>query len=309
MEPQIISDINKWTYSACLKDAKKHHSEDEWRDKNPDAHQVAVRSHWIVELRMHFKAKKLPKSSLKTSKKNKKSTSHSPKQCLNLAKRCKTITEWRNMHPKSVKDAKVHGVYDQCIEHMHIRGYNQWTKEQCMERALSFGTRSEWSRGHAATYHYAKKMGWFKDCVEHMPKPYETTRLEITKEQCLEHAKAFSTRTEWNQSHPQSYRVAKQNGWFDDCVEHMVKPKPRKQWTKEKCVSIAQSYSNRKEWREGDLSSYSAAYQYDWMKSCTEHMPARSSSRKPWTKTECKKHAKKFQSRTEWTREIGRAHV
>jgi len=302
VEPQISSDINKWTYNACLKDAKKYHSEDEWEDKSPDAHQVAIKSHWIVEFRMYFKPKKLPKSKLNTSKPRKRPTSHSPKQCLKLAKRCNTITEWRNMHPKSVKDAKTHGIYDQCIEHMNVRQYNQWTKEQCVEHALTFDTRSKWSRGHAATYHYAKKMGWFKDCVAHMPKPYETTKLDITKEQCLEYARTFSTRTQWNQKHAQSYRMAKQHGWFDECVAHMAKPKPRKQWTQEECVGIARNYSNRKEWREGNLSSYSAAYQYDWMKACTEHMPSRSESRKSWTKTECKKHAKKFHSRTEWTR-------
>ena len=302
MEPQINSDINKWTYQACLKSARKYHSEEEWQANNPEAYDVAKKSHWIVELRLHFKPKKLPKSKLSQNKPRKKPTNHSPKQCLKLAQRCRTVTEWRNMHPQAVKDAKAHGIYEQCIEHMNVRQYNQWTKQQCLEHAQSYGTRSEWSRGHAATYHYSKKMGWFNECVAHMPKPYETTKLAITKEQCLEYAKTFSTRTQWNQNHAQSYRIARQMGWFDECVEHMAKPKPRKQWTESECVQIAQKYETRKEWRNNDLSAYSAAYQYDWMKACTAHMPERASSKKTWTKTECKKQAQKFKSRTEWTR-------
>lgn len=302
MAPQTGSDVNQWTYQTCLKDAKKYASEEEWKEKSPAAHEVAIKSHWIVEFRLYFKPKRMPKSKITRSKPKKKTTTHSPKQCLKLAQRCKTVTEWRNTHPQALKDAKVHGIYEKCIEHMNVRQYNQWSKEECLEHAQQYATRSEWSRGHAATYHYSKKMGWFNECVAHMPKPYETTKLDMTKEQCLAHAKKFKTRTEWSQGHTQSYRLARRMGWFNDCVAHMTTPKPRKQWTEEECVNIAKGYPDRKAWREGNLSSYSAAYQYGWMDKCTEHMPARASSKKIWKKSECAKYAKKFNSRTEWTK-------
>lgn len=106
------------------------------------------------------------------------------------------------------------------------------------------------------------------------------------------------------------YFCALDNGWIDQCFEHIYEQKKLKnkskrsytKWTLDKCRSSARKYKTRSAWRSGDKNAYIAAGKYGFRDLCTKHMnQVRKAKRKsPWTLAECLASAKKYKTRSEW---------
>jgi predicted GIY-YIG superfamily endonuclease len=92
-------------------------------------------------------------------------------------------------------------------------------------------------------------------------------------EKCINDAKNYETKKDWEKASPKMSSAAHRHGWFLQCTEHM---KPAKKgapikWTKEKCYKSAKNYSNMSEWQAADAGAASAAKRYRWINEVTTH--------------------------------------
>jgi len=93
------------------------------------------------------------------------------------------------------------------------------------------------------------------------------------QDHCLEEARKYKTKAEWQDKSPLSYRWASKNGWVDECSSHMtLTRKPDGYWTFERCKQAASKYQTKVEWRAGDRASFSAANRRGWVPECCSHM-------------------------------------
>ena len=90
------------------------------------------------------------------------------------------------------------------------------------------------------------------------------------KENCIEDARKYNTRTEWRKNSRSAYESARKNKWLDECCKHMVNGNIK--WTKEKCMESALKYKTKVEWEKNDNNAYSASRRNGWYYECTAHM-------------------------------------
>jgi predicted GIY-YIG superfamily endonuclease len=146
------------------------------------------------------------------------------------------------------------------------------TKIACLKNAKKYKSRREWYEKSPSAYAAALKNKWVDDCCNHMvllrkPNGY------WTKERCIEDAKKYQTRANWQYKSRRIYSQALKNKWVDDCCIHMtLKHKPNGYWTKKRCIEDAKKYQTRKEWRKKSSSSSSIATKNNWLPICCAHM-------------------------------------
>jgi superfamily II DNA or RNA helicase len=71
-------------------------------------------------------------------------------------------------------------------------------------------------------------------------------------------------------------------------------------WTKENCIAQAKNFNRIVDWQKTISTSYNVALKNGWLNECTEHMTAAQKSVGYWTKENCLKEAKKYNTRTDW---------
>lgn len=98
--------------------------------------------------------------------------------------------------------------------------YNsRYTLEICKEIAKKYNRRVEWIRYSTSSYNTAVRNKWLEACCEHMlPK---RQKVIYTLENCLESAKKYNYKSEWQKAEQPFYTNSKKNGWFRECTEHM----------------------------------------------------------------------------------------
>jgi hypothetical protein len=145
-----------------------------------------------------------------------------------------------------------------------------WTEDRCLEEALKYSTKKHWRISNEASLKAAVDLGIYDKCTRHMPiRKKNPTKYSL--EECQRIAKNFSSRQEWKNNHPSSYKCALGQGWYEACVAHMKKLKG--EWsTLEKCKEIASRYSTISEWRKQHNSSYAFASKKKWTNDCAAHM-------------------------------------
>ena len=138
------------------------------------------------------------------------------------------------------------------------------------------------------------------------------SRIKWTLETCLEEAKRYKSRKEWQTHGAGSYQAAFKKGWLDQCCSHMErKLAPRGFWTIERCVEDAKQYQTLKEWSEAKPSGYSVARSNNWISKCTPHMSdGRKQSKKIiWTYDKCLELAKKCKTKAQFKKLSGSAYL
>lgn len=94
-----------------------------------------------------------------------------------------------------------------------------------------------------------------------------------TKEKCILKAQKYKRKTDWCLGSRSSYDAAKQNGWFEECTQHMDIPTKAKQfWTLNKCDKIAFKYTTRAQWKRRAPNSYYGALHGGFLDECCIHM-------------------------------------
>jgi len=258
-----------WTKERCVEDAKKYKTKNEWRNKSHSAYYTAKKNGWLGECCKHMKKR--------SASNNKPKGYWTKERCIEDAKKYKTRKEWEEAG-SGYNTARNHGWLEECCMHMKIlrlpKGY--WTKERCVEDAKKCKTRNEWKKKKPSGYSASIKNGCLEECCKHMnnrsasssnhkPKGY------WTKERCIEDAKKYKTRKEWQKKSSSAYGSAFKNGWIDECCKHMKQPS-RLYWTKERCIEDAKKCKTRTEWYNKKLSGYYTASKNGWVDECCKHM-------------------------------------
>jgi superfamily II DNA or RNA helicase len=235
----------------------------------------------------------------------------SKEKCIKDAKKYKSRKEWRKKSSSAYSSAYRNGWLEECCRHM-IRLVNKikrFTKELCIKDANKYKTRTEWFKKSQSAYSKAWNNGWLEECCKHMGQKMKPPRY-WTKEKCIEDAKKYKTRAEWNKANSYACYTAWENGWRDECCKHMEeKMKPKNYWTKQHCIEDAQKYKTKMEWKEKSPSGYGKAYNKNWLPECCKHMDVINKPHGYWTKKQCAKDAKKYKSISEWKRESGSGYA
>jgi hypothetical protein len=226
-----------------------------------------------------------------------------------------SLSECKQANPKDYERARYMKVLGDISDHYgwpKIRdkkpnGY--WTKEKCFEEARKHTTIKDWALASGSSYNKSKRNGWVSECTAHMVKLQKPKGFWNNKERCIEDAKKYTTKTDW-QKNSRSYDISKKYGWYDECCEHMVKlQKPRNYWTKERCFEEAKNYNTKAEWKTGSGSSYYASRKQGWHEECIKHMRKSKRPNGYWNNKErCIESAKKFNTKFEWSKNEGGAY-
>tara|TARA_R110001592_G_scaffold355339_1_gene655863 strand:+ start:277 stop:1344 length:1068 start_codon:yes stop_codon:yes gene_type:complete len=225
-------------------------------------------------------------------------------------KQYKTLSEWRNDNPREYAKARREGWIDELCK---INGWvldarvsiGYWnSKENVLASAKKYKTRSEWAKGReAGAYNAAKNNDWFDECTKHMVRFSKPSGYWHIKANVINEARKYKTTTQWQNDAQRSYTIAKDRGWFDECVEHMeIVGTPQGYWNiKENVLASAKKYKTRSEWAKGpDSTAYMSAKKNDWFDECTTHMEYAHTPAGYWTKDRCIEEAKKYKTYTEW---------
>ena len=164
-------------------------------------------------------------------------------------------------------------------ELIKLKNRLKWTKEACVSEAKNYTTIKEWQMRSAGSYQAGFKKNWIEECSSHMGRQLHK-KNHWTLAACIEDARQYMTKSEWQQAKRSGYSVAAKNGWIEKCTAHM-KPDGRKTvgqrlWTKEKCVGLAKTCHSRSEFKKASGSAYLRARVKGWLDECCAHMKAKS---------------------------------
>lgn len=211
-----------------------------------------------------------------------------------------SLSEWRLVDNTAYVYACRLGFLDKiCVQNgwpkQKSNGY--WTKEKCVEDALQYKTRTEWQKKSSTAFSKSKHNNWHDECCAHMEvkmKPHGYW----TKEKCIEEAKRYKTKKEWQENSEASYTRAHKNKWIDECCEHMLSPK---KLTLEDCKNNALNYIKKHDWMNNSRAFYSKASREGWIDLCCQHMTNKE-VKDPgyWTKERCVEEAKRYKTKIEW---------
>jgi len=178
-----------------------------------------------------------------------------------------------------------------------------WNLETLLQSSKAFNTVSEWSKADMGAYLASRKLGLFNEVTKHMlshPESISKSRTIWTKEVCLESAKKYNKRFDWEKEDNKAYAASKKHGWYDECVSHMILgKKPNNYWTFERCIEEARKHKTITEWINSNAASYQSAKSNEVLfQKCTSHME-RMWERK-WTVELILKESKKYLTKQEW---------
>lgn len=167
-----------------------------------------------------------------------------------------------------------------------------------------FGSFGEWAENFPKERQKAYRLGIVDQLCKEMGWPREKLPNRYwTFERCVEEALKYKNTTEWVKASPSSYAAARRNGWLKECSSHFeVRMKPRGYWTKKRCQAEAKKFKTTTAWQRASGQSYTLSRQNGWLKEFTAHMIKNAKPEGYWTKERCKANAKKYKTKTEWTK-------
>jgi hypothetical protein len=154
-------------------------------------------------------------------------------------------------------------------------------------------------------YIAARRLGLIDQVTKHMLTHAESIskgRTKWTPEACLNSAKKYTKRFDWEKGDPIAYGASKRHGWYEQCTAHMPLAKKRNNfWNEETCLAEAKKYKNISSWVRANGSSYQVAKSNPkWFKNCTAHMDRL--WEKKWTAKTILEDAKKYSTMQDWVR-------
>ena len=283
-----------WTLELCKEDALKYNTKTEWVKASNSAYKTSLENDWYDECVAHMTVFFT------------KSEHWTKERCIESSKKFKTKKEWKYGCSGSYRVARKNKWVDELSAHMeeYLKPKGYWTLELCKKEALAFDMKEHWKKGHPASYQAARTRKLVDECCEHMIEGCKPSGY-WNKERCVEHAKQFTTVSEWLKANSTPSTNARVNGWYDECTAHMIRvSKPNNYWNdKKKCIEEALKYNTSGEWSKNSSASYSSSRRNGWLDECTTHMLKTRENRKPsgyWTKERCIEESLKHDTKSEW---------
>jgi hypothetical protein len=252
--------INKWTLEKCVDDANSYKNITDWKKNSTSAYRASIKNNWKDEIiEKVFKAKN-----------NIKPNGYwTYETCKQEALKYESRMQWKKCKNGSLHAAKKMGWYDEFTAHMvkltkqEPAGY--WTYERCKKEALKYNRPSDWSKNSIGSYSAARKMGWFKELKTHMTiRKTKPDKFWHNKQNCLEDAKKYTSKTEWYKNSTTAYTTAKKMGWYEECIIPFYSHEEAK--IVKKFYDLSEEiklYSSEKEWIRKNVKTYNLAKKLD----------------------------------------------
>ena len=104
-------------------------------------------------------------------------------------------------------------------------------------------------------------------------KNFRKSRGYWTKQRCIEDAKLYTRRSDWQILSNKAYKAAYKKGFLEECCVHMEHVYHIDgYWTKERCIEDAKLYDNRTAWHKSSPSARGSARINGWHEECCAHM-------------------------------------
>jgi hypothetical protein len=188
------------------------------------------------------------------------------------------------------------------------KGQTKRTFEECSRIARKYKTRGEFSQKARNVYMSAYSNGWLDEICVHMVTENKPNGF-WTYDSCKRHALECTTKTEFMHKYPSAYSIASREGWIIEICSHMVRPSPKRVWTKERCQKEALKYNSRITFFLKSPAAYSAASKQGWIKDICRQIPYQQNEPGHWTKNNCRIEAAKYRNKADFRRLSSSAYV
>lgn len=317
-----------YTKSEVIENAKLFQTRAEWRNssgkKGPSPYySVAQRNGWLVECCEHMSLVKKPNGYWTKEK------------CIEDAKLYLSIKEWKTHSNGAYQISLRSGWLDKCIKHMKKLNIS-YGEYQIHKILMSYDIDYEEEKSFPSlkmkstlfydfylpsfnmviefhgSQHYSLNEHWHKDeegfqyslekdkvkeeflansGIELLVISYK--ELELAEELILSKIKLHPN---FNNQH----RVLS--------INELKYISSLCQWTKDSILLDAKKYQYLKDWRINSPSAYSIAQKNGWMNDVSSHLIRKIIPRNTWTKELVFEEAKKYTSRTEWSKKHSRTY-
>ena len=122
-----------------------------------------------------------------------------------------------------------------------------------------------------------------------------------TKERCLEEALKYKSKKDFREGSYSCYKTLIKNKSIDEFITHMIPGnKPKRYWSKERCLEEALKYKTKKDFRENSPNCYGIVSRNNWLCDITQHMIELVKPKNYWNYDNCLKEALKYNSKKEF---------
>lgn len=272
--------VLKWTYDACMSEAKNYKTRIEFQKANGSAYASARKNGWLDDYTWFA-----PSSSAK------KWTRES---CRNEASKYDSMVKFRNNSPNAYNVAVKNGwVLDYNWLERGKRSNGYWTRERCYDEAKKYSLKADFEKGSNIAYQTARRNGWLDDYtwLESRFKPMGYWN----QENCYNEAKKYRTRADFQKGSGSAYVSARKNGWLDDYTWFEEIKKPKGYWTRERCYVEAKKYHLRSAFQKDSFGAYKIALNKGWLDDYTWFEECKKGNNY-WTRERCYDVAKRYKS-------------
>ena len=297
MKKIIGKPITKWTAEKILIDAQRFKSKSQWKANSPQAYKgskklgifekavkhmhligskynrclysIKVRRKKIIYIGLTYNFEDRIKAHLKTKRFKKLSRSNLIiKQLSNYIDKEKAA----KLEIQTIKEFKFKGYI---LLNTHSGGGLggsdlMWTKEKIIQSAKKFNHKMKWKESEPGAYASARKKKILNEVTSHMK--ILNPKGKWTRKTVISDALKYSSRSQWMKQSSGAYESAKNNGWFDNAVKHMVRPDMTMKWTIEKIKIDALKFKTKKHWHNHSSGAYGAAKKKGIFEEVTQHM-------------------------------------
>ena len=173
---------------------------------------------------------------------------YNKERCLECAKCCKSVKEFRDTYLKEYRSALQHEWLDEYEWLEKDRSKKDVTYEECKELAKTCNNISEFGKKYPSEVITARKNKWLYD--------FFGRPVSWTYEVCYNEAKKYETRSDFYRNCPGAYIASQNRKWLDDFT--WLKYKETKRRTFESLLEDVLKYNSLKELRETDGGAYTA---------------------------------------------------
>ena len=283
-----LGGYSKWDKDSCYNEARKFKSKLEFRNNSSGAYRIASTNGWLDSYSWLDKV---------FGKWNRET-------CFDEAKKYVSRTDFQNGSKGAYKVAWKNGWIDDYTWLKRAEVHNKrWTRENCYEEAKKYNSRNGFRKGNGSAYGVAAKNGWLDDYTWFEK---SKTAQKWTRETCYEEALKYKSRGEFSDHCDKAYDRARKNGWLDDYT-WFEKSKTAQKWTRETCYEEAKKYNTKIDFRRNAEAAYNAACKKGWI----DDYPWLIEGKKPngyWTRERCFDEAIKYKTRSEFSRNSGKAY-
>ena len=281
----------KWTKERCMSALKNCHSLSEFKSCYSSAYYSCQANNWLDEVYQLY-----PENYTIDEIRNEASKYKYRKDFWRYSRDAYNSAYRQGVLSKVCAEFSLIVTSSDLEEDIVSSNIQEHTLENLKAVAQKYQTKRAFKDGDRSAYNQACRLHILQLVCSHMKKP-----KIWTTEECAAIASNYSQRSDFRKNDKKAYDAARDHGWLDIICAHMPKSVPQKIWTKEECLSIAQKYTERSEFRKSNQNAYHAAREHGWLDEICAHMPKPILPKK-WTKEECAIIAKKCSKRSEMMR-------